>query len=258
MEEQKPVGLACMEVWGGNGRIAREVALPGLASWVYSEPLPGSEAGGDLYYLSACSKGQLARIAVADVSGHGAVVSRAAECLRELMRKHIDTWDQSELVQELNRSFKQEPMAERFATLVLLGFYAPTGELVFTNCGHPPPLWYRAGVGQWELLDDKTFYPEAALTGLPLGLIAGTNYLQTAFRLLPGDLLILYSDALSEASEPDGEQLGPQGLLELARRVPVDSARAAAGGLLAGVERYRSGQPSQDDQTVLVLQRLSA
>lgn len=250
--------LACFEVWGGNRQVARSVELPGLAAWVYSAPLHGA-TGGDVHFLSACDQGVLARVAIADVSGHGQVVSALAEKLRRLMQTHISTWDQSDFMRELNQAFQQGLTRVKFATVIVLGFYRPTGQLVLTNAGHLPPLWYHAHEKTWDLLEDMTPYAETAVTGLPLGLIPGTDYLQTAVRLAPGDFVVLYTDALSEAKNEAGEQLTPEGLLKLAHTLPtVDSPQAIGQALLSAVQQYGNGTATRDDETVVVLQRLAA
>jgi hypothetical protein len=78
--------LACLELHGGN-RLARYAArLPGLTAWVCCNPLEPSRRGGDLYYLSACSHGSIARVVIADVSGHGEKVSAAAARLETALR----------------------------------------------------------------------------------------------------------------------------------------------------------------------------
>ncbi|MFQ5778149.1 MAG: PP2C family protein-serine/threonine phosphatase [Terriglobia bacterium] len=258
MNFSEQYSLACLEIWGGNRQVAREVTLPGLQAWVYSEPLRGSTGGGDVYYLSACSQGQLARIGLADVSGHGEKVSRAAARLRALMEKHINTFDQSEFAHELNEAFGEQSPGGRFATVILLGVYGKTGELIFTNGGHPPPLWYRARLRKWELLDEPT--PQAATdaSDLPLGVIPGTHYRQISIRLTARDQVVLYTDALSEAHSPAGKVLEPEGLLELIRNVPVDSPEATGRAVIAAVRTYRGGAAPKDDETLLALQRPAA
>lgn len=252
-----PYGLACLEIWGGNHRVEQDVSLPGLAGWIYSEPAAGSAAGGDVYYVSLCSQGALARISVADVSGHGQEASRVGDCLREMMRKHINTFDQSVLVHELNHAFEQHCWAGKFATVVFLGIYGQTGQLVLTNGGHPPPLWYRAASKEWTLLQEPASQAEIEAADLPLGVIPGTNYRQLAVRLEPGDLVFLYSDALSDIRNRGGQLLRPEGLLELARPLPVDSPATAGKALLAGVQRFAGGQIN-DDRTLITVQRVTA
>jgi len=257
VSEAEPHGLACLEVWGGNRPLSEEISLPGLSGWLYSRPYAGSAAGGDVYYVSLCSRGELARVGVADVSGHGDDVSRLAARLRELMHKHVNAWDQSEFVRDLNESFRQEVTRGKFATAVLVGLHAPSGQLVLTNGGHPPPLWYHSQTRQWELLNSTCAACTDPLLDLPLGIIPGTKYHQSLVQLEPGDLLILYSDGLAEAQNPAGVMLNERGLLKLAGRLPTDSAAAAGRALLAAVDSYRTDTPAQDDETVVALQRLS-
>ena len=245
--------LACFELWGGNRAADHPVELPGLDGWVYAAPLDPVSGGGDVHYFSVCSRGRVTRIALADVAGHGSHASTRAESLRRVLQRHTDNWDQSELMREVNEAFVDEAAEGQFATAVVLGFYSNTGELLFTNAGHPPALWYRSRDDSWELLLDTT--PLAvAIEGLPLGLIPGTTYAQTGVRLEAGDLLVLYTDGISEAKDASGNELGHTGLLELARTLaakpPVDLSRE----LLAAIADFHGHGPRRDDETLIVLQ----
>jgi len=93
------------------------------------------------------------------------------------------------------------------------------------------------------------------IVDLPLGLIAGTAYSQTAIQLEPADLLLLYTDGVSESHDESGTQLGLERLLSIARSLPTESAVAAGQGLLAAVARFRGATPTADDETVVALQR---
>ncbi|MGH9805084.1 MAG: PP2C family protein-serine/threonine phosphatase [Candidatus Acidiferrales bacterium] len=257
MSEAASHQLACLEVWGGNRPLSEEIRLPGLSGWLHSRPYAGSAAGGDVYYVSLCSRGELARVGVADVAGHGDVVSRLATRLRELMQKHVNAWDQSQFVRDLNESFGKEVTGGKFATAVLVGLHAPSGQLVLTNGGHPPPLWFHNQTRRWELLSSACATCTDPLLDLPLGIIPGTDYHQSLVQLEPGDLLILYSDGLPEAKDRSGNLLTEPGLLKLAAELPTDSPAAAGRALLAAVAAYRSGLTPQDDETVVTLQRLA-
>lgn len=204
--------------------------------------------------MSSCSKGVMARVVVADVAGHGETVSLAAGRLRDSLRHHLDQWDQSTLIQELNDHFLKRSKSIRFATAFIASYYSESGELLFTNAGHVPPLWYRAAEKEWSLLSDSTPLSKEVVD-LPLGLIAGTSYTQTAIQVEPGDLLLLYTDGISEAYDESGTQLGLERLLSIARRLPTDSVVAAGKGLLAAVGQFRGKAPMADDETVLALQR---
>ena len=246
--------LACLELRGGNHLAAYSAELPGLAGWVSCHPLGPSPRGGDLYYLSACSQGVIARVVLADVSGHGEMVSSAAVQLHNALRQHIDEWDQSALIRELNDNFLKGSPKVRFATAFLASFYSESGELLFTNAGHLPPLWYRSATREWSFLCDSTPLSKE-IADLPLGLIAGTSYRQTAVQLEPDDLLLLYTDGISESYDESGAQLGLERLLSIARNLPTETASAAGKGLLAAVARFRGTAASADDETVVALQR---
>jgi len=247
--------LACLELRGGNHLAEYRAELPGLAGWVSCRPLHPSPRGGDLYYMSACSEGVIARVALADIAGHGEIVSSAALRLHDALRQHVDHWDQSMLIRQLNDSFLGGAGKGPYATAFLGSFYSGSGELLFTNAGHLPPLWYRAAAREWSLMYDSTPLSKEILD-LPLGLIAGTSYSQTAVQLDVGDLLLLYTDGISESWDESGEQLGLEGLLSLARNLPTESAAAAGQDLLSAVQRFRGAMPAADDETVVALQRL--
>jgi len=248
--------LACMELRGGNHLAEYSAKLPGLASWVFCQPLRPSPRGGDVYYLSVCGHGVVARVALADVAGHGNGVSGAAIRLHDALRQHVDTWDQSALIRQLNDDFLQGAHKGPFATAFLASFYSEAGELLFTNAGQPPPLWYRAANREWNLLYESTPLSKE-IVDLPLGLIEGTSYSQTAVQLDAGALLLLYTDGVSESYDESGAQLGLERLLSIARDLPTESAEAAGQGLLAAVAKFRGSVPATDDETVVVLQRLA-
>ncbi len=247
--------LACMEVWGGNRKIAREVELPDLTGWVYSAPLEPNSGGGDVCYFSVCDRGLLSRVALADVSGHGGAVGPVAEILLGLMRKYINIWDQSEFMQDLDREFRLRIEDRQYATVVVLGFFRQTGQLLYTSAGHHPLLWYHAGEEEWGWMDENSSLVQTEGNDLPVGLIPGTYYRQVAFKLAPADVLVLYTDGLSEATDEAGQELDQRRLLELAHCLPVDSPVVAGKALLRAVTAFRQGVTANDDQTLIVLQR---
>jgi len=253
-QENRICQLSCSEVRGGNDLAAYEAELPGLAGWVSCQPLQRSRRGGDVYYMSACSQGVVARVVLADVAGHGEAVSAAAIRLRDALRNHVEHWDQSRLIRHLNEDFLTDSRNVQFATAFLASYYAESGELLFTNAGHVPPLWYRAAARDWDYLHDSTPMSKE-IVDLPLGMVSGTSYSQTAVELEPGDLLLLYTDGISEARDESGSQLGLDRLLSLARNLPVDSAVAAGEALVAATAEFSGAAPATDDQTVVALQR---
>ena len=228
--------------------------LPGLSAWISCRPLSPATEGGDLHYMTVCGKGAISRVVLADVAGHGEVVSSVAERLRDGLRKHVNTWDQSILIQELNNSFLAGANGVQYATAFVLGHYVQSGELLFTNAGHVPPLWYRAAERKWLIISHSTPYAKD-VADLPLGLIAGTPYTQTAIQLSPGDLLVLYTDGISESRDAAGRELGFDQLASFASTVPVEQPDEAGEALLSCVEMFRRPVPAADDETMVVLRR---
>jgi phosphoserine phosphatase RsbU/P len=249
-----PLQLACMEIWGGNTFINSPVELPGLHGWIHSKPLEPATSGGDVYYLSVCSAGCLSRIVLADVAGHGQGIGPVAVELRDLVRKHINTMDQSDLMRGINEAFGGSAAdITQYATAAVLGYYSETRDLVFANAGHPPVLWYCASAGKWDWLHEQTSRPEELLEGLPLGLIAGTKYSQSAVRLGQEDRLIIYTDGVTETEDDKGNELGYHGLLALARNLLVRDPASMGADLLSAIESFAGTSPVADDFTILIL-----
>jgi len=251
-DSREPRRLACLEVRGGNERADYSIELPGLTAWVCCRPMAPATRGGDLHYLSVCSQGFVSRIALADVAGHGEIVSAAAVRLRDLLRRHADEWDQSDVVRELNDSFLRAAGGGEYATALVLSHYSGTGEILFTNAGHLPPLWYQAETNHWSFLLESTPYARQ-VADLPLGLIGGTPYSQTAVQLGWDDLVVLYTDGITESTNPGGDQLDREGFLALAQEMSTGSAADTGQKLLAKLEAFRGAHPPSDDETLVVL-----
>ena len=254
-----------MEVWGGSRAIDTAASVPGLDVFVFSRPHEGGDAGGDVHYVSLCGAGCIARFVLADVSGHGAGVERVAEVLRGLVRKNINTVDQSAFTERIGDEFSSLAEGGTFATAVLASYFAETDHLVLTNAGHPRPLYWSARTGVWSLLHEESTgvalarsAREVGVANLPLGIIEPTSYHQFAVRLEKHDLVVLYTDALMEATDGAGEQLGEGGLLRLVGGVEGEDPVGVGRALLDRVARHRGGQDAGDDETVVVLHHNAA
>lgn len=245
--------LRCMEIWGGNEAFDNAVSVSGIDAWVYSAPHRGDKQGGDVHYISTCGHGHIARFAVADVSGHGASVGELSARLRSLMRKHINTLNQAKFVRALNAEFGEMSDAGKFATALLTSYYAPTKELVICNAGHPPPLWYRAKAGIWTLLTHETERAKGEIFNLPLGVIEPTSYHQFGVQLDRGDIVIIYTDAVVEAEDVDGRQLGDAGLLEVASGLDLTRPETINAQLLAALDARSGAREIADDITLITL-----
>ena len=246
--------LACTEVWGSNSYVETPVELPGLSGWIYSNPL-GSGGGGDLHYMSVCVEGDLSRVVLADVSGHGEQANPAAAVLRDLMRKHIDHWGQAEFMGDLNQTLSRQWGGRPYASVVMLGYRNSTGELAFTNAGHPAPFWRKTLQDQWVLLEEGASQPTTQVVGTPVGMVRDAAYTEAVVQLAVGDLLLLYTDGLTEAVNDRGEEFGTAELGAALNGARVGSPRALGMAVLAALADFCKGAEPMDDQTLILLKR---
>jgi phosphoserine phosphatase RsbU/P len=248
--------LACAEVWSGNGKASGLLEMPGLVAWVHSVPSGSGEGGGDVHHVSVCTSCTLSRIALADVSGHGQAVAAVGDQLRVLMHRYLTEDDQSGLMQDLNRAVQQDLEGVHYATMVAAGWNHVRGLIVLTNAGHPPPIRYRAARREWSWIEAEGDGERGRVSGVPLGLLAESSYSQAVIEPQSGDLMVLYSDGVSEASNGTGDELGRDGLIAIARRLDTSSAEVFGRALAGAVRLFRGTAESTDDETIIVLQRV--
>jgi phosphoserine phosphatase RsbU/P len=252
-----PYRLKCAETWASNKGTSSAVDLPGLRVWVHSTPFGPGEAGGDVHYVSVCPSCIVSRIALADVSGHGRAVVSLSETLRELMQTYLTALEQASLMRDLNEAVRVELDGVHYATMVAVGFHSHRGLLVMTNAGHPPALWYRAQHDEWSWFEPQHAGESLGVRGTPLGLLPNASYDRMTVKPSPGDFIVLYSDGVSEATNPAGTELGRDDLMALARALDRDSAEGFGIQLVEAVAEFRGGRAPEDDETTIVLQRLS-
>jgi sigma-B regulation protein RsbU (phosphoserine phosphatase) len=258
--------MQCMELIGGN-RIARRIlSAPRLDVWLESRPFKG-DAGGDVHYFSICGSGRVVRLVIADVAGHGRSADQTALWLRGLMRKHINLLDQTGFARAINREFTAGAHESTFATALLMTYYAPTDHLIVCNAGHPRPLWYDSRFKRWKWLDPnvpdpgpsireaKGTYRMRPVRNLPLGVLEPMAYQQFAVKLSEQDLVLVYTDGLTEARNRSDELLGEDGLLRFVHEIAPSAPERIGAELLQKIDRWRDGQPSDDDQTLIVLRQ---
>lgn len=248
--------MQCMEVWGGNREVDRHFEMPGLEVWVYSRPYLQADRGGDVYYISSCASGRITRTLLADVSGHGAEVAQTARELRDLMRRNVNYIRQSRLVTAMNREFGDLVENGGFATALVSTFFAPTRTLSLSNAGHPEPLALRAGSATWASLAPQQSQAapsrEGAASNTPFGVTEHAEYSETKARLEPGDLVLCYSDALSEARDADGRMLGSQGLCGVLDELAEVPAERLIGELRRALRELHPENLQQDDVTIVL------
>ncbi len=245
--------MQCMEVWGGNCEIDRSFEMPGLHTWVCSQPHGGSQGGGDVYYVSSCASGRITRLLLADVSGHGAAVSELALGLRGLMRKNVNVVKQTRFVEGMNQQFTRLSESGAFATALVATFFQPTNRMTLCNAGHPSPLRYSVETASWSRIESPTF-DDHVVSGTPLGVCAQAAYPQVETVLDAGDMVLLFSDALTESLDEKGAMLGEEGLLQLVSRLPAETPDLLIRRLVSQVKESSPNQQVGDDLTIVLIQ----
>jgi len=260
----EPHRMTCMEIWGGCDPADAAVSVPGLDAWVYSRPYQDnqpalsepttaeSEGGGDVYYVSSCATGRINRLLVADVSGHGPAVRHIAVSLRDLMRRYVNYLDQSRFVLSMNKQFTDSANSGAFATAVVTTFFAPTRTLSVCNAGHPPPLFWRAATREWSLLERS--HEGQRVANIPLGIMDLEECSEFDVNLDVGDLVLVYTDSLSEARNPSGKMLGLDGIVAsvIASTDPT-KPQTVIPDLLRAIDAQTQGGLRADDVTALLL-----
>jgi sigma-B regulation protein RsbU (phosphoserine phosphatase) len=150
------------------------------------------------------------------------------------------------LTARLNVQICRHSPASRFITLVYALYEPGTGKLTYVNAGQNPPLIRRAD-GRFERLTG---------TGIALGLFEHAEYSAADTHLAPGDLLVFYSDGITEAEDPAGQPLEESGLELVIERHAAKSASSIAAEVLAAVQAHaKRARGFGDDLTVLVVKR---
>jgi serine phosphatase RsbU (regulator of sigma subunit)/PAS domain-containing protein len=218
-------------------------AAPGLdVGALYRSASEVAQVGGDFYDLFPLEGGRLAAV-IGDVCGKGVEAARHTVRLRYELRTLLEEGKPpGRTLTAFNRRVLEEFVEDEYATLLLLVLDPATGAASWSSAGHPPPL-----------LTGPTPRTLGFAGSLPVGLFAEATYRTARFTLPPGRCVVLYTDGVVEARNPDGQELGSDGL-EAAVPTMSASAAAVAEVVLKQVLSHTGGH-LDDDAAVLVLRR---
>lgn len=207
---------------------------------------PLTEVGGDWYFINVGASGKIT-LQIADVTGHGlsaALIGSMSKLALAAAARELP----HELLGEMNRLMSPQLPAGRFVTVSSCLYDPATGEVDFARAGHPPAFVLHRGTGQVEQLKGS---------GFPLGFCPDGEYSPVKAKMEIGDVLVLITDGISEASNRNNELYGFDRLsAALAATKPAATAAQVLEEILGDFDRFRDQRMLKDDVTIVALKRV--
>ena len=205
---------------------------------------PATATGGDYFDYLSISDSQLA-LAIGDVSGHGIgpamLMAETRAYLRILTRNRNDL---SLILTRANTMVGEDVGEERFVTMLLAKLDPEKGTLVHASAGHSPAF---------ILGSDGAVKSELRRTGMPLGVMRDAEYtVSKPLRLVKGDVLVLLTDGLEEAANPEGELFGVDRILEAVHRNRQSKAAKIVESVFETLKEFSGNTEQVDDLTMIV------
>lgn len=206
---------------------------------------PCYEIGGDYYDFIEREDGRLV-IALGDVSGKGTAAALLMSSLHAAVHAQAGSHDSLvATISAVNKYLADNIPANRFVTLFYAELDPESGALSFLNAGHNPPLIVHSA-GTVEQL---------ASGGLPLGIKPDADYREGRTQLQHGDVLVIYSDGVTEAVSPSGEEFGATRLYEVVSRNIESSAAGIRDRIESSLTKFAQGTSAADDITLVIVKR---
>ena len=201
------------------------------------------EVGGDFYDFLTVSPTTMA-VVIADVSGKGVSLALVMSTMQATLRAMlVGVHSFERLLVRMNEVIHDYTDGRMFVTLFLALLDSESSKLHFINAGHNPPVLIHKD-GSCEQLEEG---------GTVLGLLPDVSYTRAQTDLLPGDVLLLYTDGLVEATNAADEMFGIEGLVDSVRASPDGSPEATIVSIVSRVRKFTGGAPQSDDQTLVVI-----
>ncbi len=203
------------------------------------------EVGGD--YFDVITIGESYGIAIADVSGKGIGAAMLMSNLQAILRsKATITTAPGELLRQTNVDLLDRVGEGRFISMFYVILEPQVCRLTYANAGHNPPLVVKK---EGETTDLQ-------VSGIPLGILSNTEYQAFEQMISPGDLVVLYSDGITECMNKSGDQFEEKRLREVLKENRAKPAAEILEAIVLAVDAFREDELISDDMTLVVLKRL--
>ena len=204
--------------------------------------IPCRTIGGDFFDTFELPDGRLG-FALGDVAGKGPPAAILAAMVQGIFATHVGAGaGPGDTLDRVNKALLRRAIESRFATLVY-GLLSPDGALVASNAGHNPTFLFRAD-GALERLDKG---------GLMVGAFDFAVYEEDRAALRPGDTIVLFSDGVTDATSPSGDQFGEERFLASLATAHRETPDALVARLIAEISAFAAGEPPADDVTLFVV-----
>jgi len=218
--------------------------IPGLEIAAFSRP--AQIVGGDYFDFIDFSNG-FHGLAIADVAGHGVSASLHMASIQALLRTLVPVnKSPAEVMRQIHKLFIHNIRFETFVTFFIGAFDSSTKTLTFCNAGHLPPLVLRNNKSKNESVE--MLRP----TGAAIGLIEDAEFAEKTIELQNGDLLVLYTDGVTEAVNLHNQEFGRERLVKLSRQVNNTPVKEVVQEIRQGLEEFSEGKPLADDTTIVI------
>jgi sigma-B regulation protein RsbU (phosphoserine phosphatase) len=209
---------------------------------------PALGVGGDYYDFLALPEGQLG-LAIGDVSGKGIGAALLMASLEASLRAEATRApdDLALLVSHVNRLVYQASTSNRFATLFYAQYDPARRSLIYVNAGHNAPMLFRQQAGEWNLT-------RLSAGGTVVGLFESFGYTQESIDLKPGDLLVAFTDGISETMNTAEEEWGEERFVESIKACAGLPAAGILSSIMQAADVFAGGAKQHDDMTLVVLQ----
>jgi sigma-B regulation protein RsbU (phosphoserine phosphatase) len=225
--------------------------IPQIPGWEFvARWLPARQVSGD-YYDFFARQGDQPGFVVADVSDKGMPAALFMALSRSIVRASMDiTQSPSAAIRRANRLIQADSTSGMFVTLFYAALDSSRGQLTYVNAGHNPPMLYqRQGASGGETISylDRT--------GMALGVDADVAYEQRVIEMTRGDFLVCFTDGVTDALNPQGEDFGLQRLEQIIWANRQYSAIGIAAAVERAIQEFTGGAPRFDDITILIARR---
>src|SRR5580700_3183556 len=211
---------------------------------IFAHMIPVREVGGDLYDIVKLD-GNRVVITIGDVCGKGIPASLFMAITQTVMRLVVRAG--RDLLAEItaaNKLLVANNREEMFTTLFCSVIDVPSGTMSYCNCGHNPPLVLRRGGSTFEPLHN---------CGPPLGIVDDVSYVPRSIALAPGDMLLLYTDGVTEAESSQSAQFGMERLEQTILEMRCHPARGVVEHVIKRVAEFAKGARQSDDITCVAV-----